>query len=90
LARIRATGARLEVVAGILLLAGRWIRYVALLSLALFAVTLTIFVIAPQVTGFPLLTLMGQFILKDAILASAAIGLIAQDAGRQVASRPAR
>src|SRR5258707_13814972 len=52
----------LEVLAGIMLLAGLWIRYVALLSLALYAGTLTIFVVAPGVIGFPLLTLMGQFI----------------------------
>jgi uncharacterized membrane protein YkgB len=70
----------LEVSAGILLIAGFWVRYVALLSLALFAGTLTIFVIAPGVTGFPLLTLMGQFLLKDTVLASAAIMVIARDA----------
>ena len=70
----------LEVIAGILLIAGLWVRYVALLSLALFAGTLTIFVIAPGVTGFPLLTLMGQFLLKDTILASAAIMVMARDA----------
>jgi reactive chlorine resistance protein C len=70
----------LEVIVGILLLAGLWIRYVALLSLVLFAGTLTIFVVAPAVTGLPLLTLMGQFILKDTVLASAAITLVARDA----------
>jgi uncharacterized membrane protein YkgB len=70
----------LEVIAGILLIVGLWVRYVALLSLALFAGTLTIFVIAPGVTGFPLLTLMGQFLLKDTVLASAAIMVMARDA----------
>jgi uncharacterized membrane protein YkgB len=70
----------LEVLAGIMLLAGLWIRYVALLSLAVYAGTLTIFVVAPGVTGFPLLTLMGQFILKDTVLASATIALAARDA----------
>ena len=70
----------LEIIGGILLIAGLWVRYVALASLLLFAGTLTIFVIAPGVTGFPLLTLMGQFILKDTVLASAAITLIARDA----------
>jgi uncharacterized membrane protein YphA (DoxX/SURF4 family) len=69
----------LEVLAGIRLIAGLWVRYAALLSLVLFAGTLTIFVIAPAVTGFPLLTLMGQFLLKDVVLASAAITLIARD-----------
>src|SRR5262245_2164561 len=49
----------LEAIVGILLLAGHWIRYVALVTLLLFAGTLTIFVVAPAVTGFPSLTLMG-------------------------------
>jgi len=75
----------LEVIAGILLIAGLWVRYVAVLCLALFAGTLTIFVIAPGVTGFPLLTLMGQFLLKDTVLASAAIALMARDAARHEA-----
>lgn len=70
----------LEIIGGILLIAGLWVRYVALLSLALFAGTLTIFVIAPGVTEFPVLNLMGQFLLKDTVLASAAIALIARDA----------
>ena len=80
----------LEVLAGILLIAGLWVRYVALLSLVLFAGTLTIFVIAPGVTGFPLLTLMGQFLLKDVVLASAAITLIARDAASHEAKRAQR
>jgi uncharacterized membrane protein YkgB len=75
-----------EVIVGVLLLAGHWIRYVALLSLALFAGTLIIFVIAPGVTGFPVLTLMGQFLLKDTVLASAAITLVALDAASHEAS----
>jgi uncharacterized membrane protein YkgB len=66
----------------VLLLAGLWVRYVALLSLALFAGTLTIFVIAPGVTEFPVLSLMGQFLLKDTVLASVAIALIGRDAHR--------
>ncbi len=77
----------LEVIAGILLIAGLWVRYAALLSLVLFAGTLTIFVIAPEVTGFPLLTLMGQFLLKDVVLASAAITVMARDAASHEAKR---
>ncbi|EFH88415.1 DUF417 family protein [Ktedonobacter racemifer] len=80
----------LEVLAGILLIAGLWVRYVALLSLVLFAGTLTIFVIAPGVTGFPLLTLMGQFLLKDVVLASAAIAVMAKDATNHEAKRAER
>src|SRR5260370_36857374 len=75
----------LEIIGGILLIAGLWVRYVALLSLALFAGTLTIFVIAPGVTGFPMLPLMGQFLLKDTVLASAAITLVARDAANHEA-----
>ena len=81
---VYALGA-LEVVAGVLLLAGLWLRYVGLLTLILFAGTLTIFVIAPAVTGFPILTLPGQFLLKDVVLASAAITVAAMDAARHEA-----
>ena len=80
----------LEVLAGILLIAGLWVRYAALLSLLLFAGTLTIFVIAPRVTDFPLLTLMGQFLLKDVVLASAAITLMARDAASHESKRAQR
>ena len=73
----------LEVIAGVLLIAGLWVRYVGLLTLVLFAGTLTIFVIAPGVTGFPLLTLVGQFLLKDVVLASAALSVAAMDVARQ-------
>ena len=62
-----------------LLIAGLWVRYVTLVTLVLFAGTLTIFVIAPGVTGFPLLNLTGQFLLKDVVLASAAITVAARD-----------
>src|SRR5258708_2993002 len=80
----------LEVIAGVLLIAGLWVRYVALLALVLFAGTLTIFVIAPAVTGFPLLNLTGQFLLKDVILASAAITVAAKDAARHEAKQAQR
>jgi reactive chlorine resistance protein C len=75
----------LEVIAGVLLITGLWVRYVGLLTLMLFAGTLTIFVIAPAVTGFPLLTLIGQFLLKDLVLASAAITVAAMDAAKHEA-----
>src|SRR5438034_8467767 len=69
----------LEVLAGVLLIAGLWVRYTALLCLVLFAGTLTIFVIAPGVTGFPVLSLTGQFLWTDIVLASAAITVVARD-----------
>ena len=75
----------LEVIAGVLLIAGLWLRYVGLLTLVLFAGTLTIFVIAPKVTGFPILTLVGQFLLKDVVLASAAITVVAMDTAKHEA-----
>ena len=80
----------LEVIAGLLLIAGLWVRYVGLLTLVLFAGTLTIFVIAPQVTGFPVLNLTGQFLWKDIVLASAAITVAARDAARHEAKRAQR
>lgn len=73
----------LEIIAAVLLFAGVWLRYVGLLCLILFAGTLTIFVIAPAVTGFPLLTLAGQFLLKDLVLAAAALSVAVMDATRQ-------
>ncbi len=79
----------LEVIAGVLLIAGLWVRYVGLLTLVLFAGTLTIFVVAPAVTGFPLLTLTGQFLLKDVVLASAAITVVARDAAMHEAKQQA-
>jgi uncharacterized membrane protein YkgB len=79
----------LEVIAGLLLFAGLWVRYVGLAALVLFAGTLTIFLIAPAVTGFPVLTLTGQFLLKDVVLASAAISVAATDAARHAAKHGA-
>jgi uncharacterized membrane protein YkgB len=77
----------LEIIAAILLFAGVWLRYVGLLCLILFVGTLTIFVIAPAVTGFPLLTLAGQFLLKDVVLAAAAVNVAAIDAARQTSQQ---
>ena len=79
----------LEVIAGLLLIAGLWVRYVGLATLILFAGTLTIFVITPAVTGIPILTLTGQFLLKDVVLASAAISVAASDAARHTAKQGA-
>jgi len=77
----------LEITAAVLLFAGLWVRYVGLGVLVLFGGTLTIFLIAPTLTygphGFPLLSLLGQFLLKDTVLAAAAINLVALDSARQ-------
>ena len=41
--------------------------------------TLTIVVISPMVTGFPFLTLVGEFLLKDLVLFAATLMVIALD-----------
>ena len=73
----------LEIAASILLFTGIATRYVGLLVLIIFAGTLTIFLIAPKLSygpqGFPYLSLLGQFLLKDFVLASAAIALVAME-----------
>ena len=72
-----------EVVVGIALVAGFMLRYAGLVLLGLFAGTLLIFLIAPAVSygdaGFPLLSLVGQFLLKDLVLFGASLQVIAQD-----------
>jgi uncharacterized membrane protein YkgB len=64
-----------------LLLTGRALRYAGSGLLGLFAGTLAIFVVAPRVTygpsGFPFLSLAGQFLLKDLVLFAAAATVIA-------------
>ena len=75
-----------EVVAALLLFAGLWVGYVALSLLVLFGGTLTIFVVAPAIAygnaGFPHLSLAGQFLLKDLVLASASVALASLHATR--------
>lgn len=79
----------LEILAALALFAGIWVRYIGLAVLILFAGTLTIFLIAPVLTygphGFPILSLLGQFLLKDTVLAAAAINLVALDSAREMA-----
>ena len=72
-----------EIVTAILLVAGIALPYAGLATIGLFAGTLTIFVIAPGVTGFPFLTLAGQFLLKDLGLLAAAVNVIAMSPVRQ-------
>ncbi|TME94547.1 MAG: DUF417 family protein [Chloroflexi bacterium] len=76
----------LEILAALLLFAGLWVRYVGLALLLLFGGTLTIFLVAPAITygshSFPILSLAGQFLLKDTVLAAAAINLVAMDSAR--------
>jgi uncharacterized membrane protein YkgB len=76
----------LEVSAALLLFANVSVRYVGFGAMALFAGTLTIFLVAPSVTygdaGFPRLTLVGQFLLKDLVLFASAVSLVAVDSAR--------
>src|SRR5918912_2339969 len=68
-----------ETLAALALVLGIGVRYVGLLVLGLFAGTLTIFVIAPMVTGFPFLNLTGEFLLKDLVLFAATLMVIVVD-----------
>jgi NADH dehydrogenase len=82
----------LEVIAGALLLLNRLTRYVGLLVVLLFAATLSIFLTTPAVVygtaGFPHLTLAGQFLLKDLVLAMSAITVAVQaDAARHARAK---
>ena len=74
-----------EIVTAILLVTGLALPYAGVVTVGLFAGTLTIFVIAPGVTGFPLLGLAGQFLLKDLGLMAAAVNVIAMAPVRQPA-----
>jgi uncharacterized membrane protein YkgB len=74
-----------ELVTAILLVTGGALPYAGLVTVGLFAGTLTIFVVAPSVTGFPVLTLAGQFLLKDLGLTAAAVNVIAMQPVRQPA-----
>jgi reactive chlorine resistance protein C len=77
----------LELLAAILLVANIAVRYVGLLVVLLFVGTLSIFLTAPAVTygtaGFPNLALAGQFLLKDLVLAGAALTVVAGDVARR-------
>jgi reactive chlorine resistance protein C len=74
----------LEIVAAGFLLANRAVRYVGLLVVLLFAGTFSIFLTTPSVTfastqGFPVLSHTGEFLLKDLVLAAAALAAVAHD-----------
>jgi uncharacterized membrane protein YkgB len=88
------TLAVLEIVAAAFLLTNRAVRYVGLLVVLLFAGTLSNFLTAPAVTyatpqGFPVLSHTGEFLLKDLVLAAAAIATVAYDVRRRQEAYPA-
>lgn len=70
-----------EILAALALFARIGIRYVGLLLMGLFTGTLAVFLIAPSVSygdlGFPVLTLAGEFLLKDLVLLAATMTLVA-------------
>lgn len=71
-----------EVAVSLLLLLGVGLRWAGLACMGLFAGTLTIFLVAPAVSyggsGFPHLTLAGEFLLKDLVLLAASMTVVAQ------------
>lgn len=73
----------LEVIAALLLFTGKALPYASLLLVGLFGGTLLIFLIAPAVTygdaGFPLLSLPGEFLLKDVVLMAASVSVAAKE-----------
>jgi reactive chlorine resistance protein C len=75
----------IEIGVAILMITAVALPYAGLVTVGLFAGTLTIFAIAPAVTGFPVLSLAGQFLLKDLGLMAAAVNVIAMAPARQAA-----
>jgi uncharacterized membrane protein YkgB len=78
-----------EIVVGLLLFASFQVKYVGILTMALFAGTLAIFVFTPMVAygdrGFPLLTLPGEFLLKDVALMAGCASLSTMASTREMA-----
>ena len=80
-----------EVALALLLFAGIQVRYVGLALMGLFSGTLIIFLIAPKVAygeaGFPLLSLAGEFLLKDLVLFAASATLSGMASAQEAAHR---
>ena len=78
-----------EVALALALFANVGTKYVGLALVGLFAGTLFIFLIAPKVvyaeSGFPLLALPGQFLLKDLVLMAGAVMLASTASARETA-----
>jgi uncharacterized membrane protein YkgB len=85
----------MEIIVAIALFANVGVRYAGIVTMGLFAGTLTIFLIAPMVVYVegraPLLALPGQFLLKDLALFAAAMVVAVSDAKKHaMMARPAR
>ena len=81
-----------EVVVGALLFANIQVKYVGILTMGLFVGTLAILILTPKVAsgdaGFPLLSLPGEFLLKDIVLMAASASLSAMASAREMATMP--
>ena len=77
-----------EVVVGVLLFANIQVKYVGILTMGLFVGTLAILILTPKVAysdaGFPLLSLPGEFLLKDIVLMAASASLSAMASAREM------
>jgi uncharacterized membrane protein YkgB len=76
-----------EVLVGLLFWANIQVKYVGILNMGLFVGTIAILILTPKVVygdaGFPLLSLPGEFLLKDTVLMAASAALAAMAAARE-------
>ena len=81
-----------EVVVGALLFANIRVKYVGILTMGLFVGTLAILILTPKVAygdaGFPLLSLPGEFLLKDIVLMAASASLSAMASAQEMTTMP--
>jgi uncharacterized membrane protein YkgB len=79
-----------EVIVGVLLWANIKVQYVGILNMGLFVGTIAILILTPKVAygdaGFPLLSLPGEFLLKDIVLMAASAALSAMASEREMTS----
>jgi uncharacterized membrane protein YkgB len=73
----------LNIIVGILFALGLWLRYASLIAMLILVGPLVIFLTAPVITGFPQLSLAGEFFLKDVVLFGAALSIAAADISKQ-------
>jgi uncharacterized membrane protein YkgB len=77
-----------EIVVGLLLWANFQVKYVGIVNMLLFVGTLAILILTPKVAygdaGFPLLSLPGEFLLKDIVLMAASAALSAMASEREM------
>lgn len=76
-----------EIVVGLLFWANIQVKYVGILNMGLFVGTIAILILTPKVAygdaGFPVLSLPGEFLLKDTVLMAASAALSAMAATRE-------